>query len=90
MFCSHILNIPISNYCSSSTHQLEAQGLPTPTCVCNVSPAVAGPAGEQATDHDGGKSGEADPPHLNETESPSQPAPVPRSALAGNGADTQQ
>jgi hypothetical protein len=44
--------------------------------------AVAGAAGEQATDHDSSESGEA-APHI------SKPAPAPICALAGKGADKQ-
>ncbi len=56
-----------------------------PFAELNALPAVAGAAGEQATDHDGSKSGEAAPT----SESPRQPAPAPSRALAGKGADKQ-
>ncbi len=42
-------------------------------------------SGEQATDHDGGKSGEADQQQLNERESLRKPAPALRRALTGTG-----
>ncbi len=87
IFCSYFLDIP--NTAHNQRPNLKPKSFKRPFAASNALPAVAGAAGEQATDHDSCKSGEA-APHCGPTsESPSKPVPAPSRALAGKGADKQ-
>jgi hypothetical protein len=61
IFCCHFLDIP--NTAHNQYPNLKPNSFKRPFAERNALPAVAGAAGEQATatDHDGGKSGEAAP-----------------------------